>query len=96
MGEGEVITEREEVASYNRDWTGNYVGKGEMVVTPKSTACLSRLMEYCHRESLGVTPQSGNTGLVGGSVPVHDEIVVSFRKMDSIIKYDSLNHIVSL
>lgn len=53
-------------------------------------------MEYCHQESLGVTPQSGNTGLVGGSVPVHDEIVVSFRKMNRILKYDSLNHIVSL
>jgi FAD/FMN-containing dehydrogenase len=31
---------------------------------------------------LAVVPQGGNTGLVGGSIPIHDEIVVSTSLMN--------------
>ena len=31
---------------------------------------------------------SGNTGLVGGSIPVYDEIVVSLSRMNNIISFD--------
>lgn len=30
-------------------------------------------------------PQGGNTGLVGGSIPVFDEVVVSLARMNKII-----------
>ena len=33
-------------------------------------------------------PQGGNTGLVGGSVPLHDEVVISTRKMNKVIGFD--------
>ncbi len=32
---------------------------------------------YCNERNLAVCPQGGNTGLVGGSVPVFDEIILS-------------------
>jgi FAD/FMN-containing dehydrogenase len=32
-----------------------------------------------------VVPQGGNTGLVGGSVPVFDEIILSTSLMNSIM-----------
>ena len=35
--------------------------------------------------SLAVVPQGGNTGLVGGSIPVFDEVVVSLARMNKII-----------
>jgi len=37
---------------------------------------------------IAVVPQGGNTGLVGGSVPLHDEVVVSTKKMNAIIDLD--------
>jgi D-2-hydroxyglutarate dehydrogenase len=33
-------------------------------------------------------PQGGNTGLVGGSIPLFDEIVLSTKKMNKIISFD--------
>lgn len=33
---------------------------------------------------LAVVPQGGNTGLVGGSVPIFDEIVISTKKLNKI------------
>jgi len=35
-----------------------------------------------------VTPQGGNTGLVGGSVPVFDEVILSMSLMNKIIAID--------
>lgn len=33
-------------------------------------------MSYCNSRRLAIVPQGGNTGLVGGSVPVFDEVTV--------------------
>lgn len=35
---------------------------------------VSQILKYCNSRCLGVVPQGGNTGLVGGSVPVFDEV----------------------
>jgi hypothetical protein len=48
-------------------------------------------MQYCNQKSLAVVPQGGNTGLVGGSVPVHDEIVLSLSRMSTIIDFDEVS-----
>lgn len=38
--------------------------------------------------SLAVVPQGGNTGLVGGSVPVFDEVVVNLGLMTQVCFYN--------
>lgn len=35
---------------------------------------VSQILKYCNSRRLAVVPQGGNTGLVGGSVPVFDEV----------------------
>lgn len=36
---------------------------------------VSQILKYCNYRLLAVVPQGGNTGLVGGSVPVFDEVI---------------------
>ncbi|KAF4633275.1 hypothetical protein G7Y89_g4853 [Cudoniella acicularis] len=38
-----------------------------------------------------VVPQGGNTGLVGGSVPVFDEIVINMSRMNEIRSFDEVS-----
>lgn len=38
-----------------------------------------------------MNPQGGNTGLVGGSVPVYDEIILSTALMNNIRTFDSIS-----
>lgn len=52
---------------------------------------MSQILKYCNEKRLAVCPQGGNTGLVGGSVPVFDEIVLSFMLMNKIISLDELS-----
>lgn len=39
---------------------------------------VSEILKYCNSRRLAVVPQGGNTGLVGGSVPVFDEVLQLF------------------
>lgn len=39
---------------------------------------VSQILQYCDSRRLAVVPQGGNTGLVGGSVPVFDEVLCCF------------------
>lgn len=61
-----------------------------MVLKPKSTEEVSEILKYCNERKLAVCPQGGNTGLVGGSVPVFDEIVISTALMNKVLDFNEL------
>mmetsp|Transcript_13765 Transcript_13765/g.34611 ORF Transcript_13765/g.34611 Transcript_13765/m.34611 type:complete len:434 (+) Transcript_13765:250-1551(+) len=61
-----------------------YRGGSKVVLKPKTTEEVSALLGYCNGRMLAVVPQGGNTGLVGGSVAVHDEVVLSTNLMNQI------------
>ncbi|KAA0235008.1 MAG: putative FAD-linked oxidoreductase [Acidimicrobiales bacterium] len=68
-------------AGYAVDWTGRFSGTTPAVVRPGSTTEVSRVMEICCEHGLAVVPQGGNTGLVGGGVPLGGEVVLSLRRL---------------
>lgn len=72
-------------------WNANFAGFSRVVLKPKTTEEVSRILSYCNNRKLAVCPQGGNTGLVGGSVPVFDEIVVSTQLMNRIENIDELS-----
>nr|XP_043631871.1 D-2-hydroxyglutarate dehydrogenase, mitochondrial isoform X2 [Erigeron canadensis] len=55
---------------------------------------LSQILKYCNSRCLAVVPQGGNTGLVGGSVPVFDEVIINTRRMNSIISFDETSGVL--
>lgn len=89
-----VINDAEETAAYNIDFAKTVRGRSRVVLKPKSTEEVSEILRYCNAEKLAVCPQSGNTGLVGGSVPVFDEIVLSMKLMNRVIEINQLAGVV--
>ena len=73
---------------YNTDWLNKYHGSSKLVLFPKTTQHVSSILSYCNKEKIAVVPQGGNTGLVGGGVPVHDEVVINMSKMKEIRHWD--------
>ncbi|XP_048773712.1 D-2-hydroxyglutarate dehydrogenase, mitochondrial-like [Ostrea edulis] len=86
---GRVLTDSLE--GYNTDWLKTCRGASQVVLRPKSTEEVSGILKYCNEKKLAVVPQGGNTGLVGGSVPVFDEIVISTQLMNKIISLDEIS-----
>ena len=79
----------DELLKYNVDWKNEYHGKSQIVAKPNTAKEVSRILSYCNTEHIGVVPQGGNTGLVGGSVPVSDEIVISTERINKIHNLDT-------
>ncbi len=94
VGAANVLTSAEDLAGHNRDWMGKYEGASQLALRPKTTEEVSRVMKHCHERGLAVVPQGGNTGLVGGSVPVFDEVVVSMARMDAVRSVDALSGVL--
>lgn len=76
---------------FNEDWMHKYKGQTRLVLKPSSTEEVSQILRYCNEQRLAVVPQGGNTGLVGGSIPVFDEIVISIARMNEIRSFDDVS-----
>ncbi|NXX74989.1 D2HDH protein, partial [Urocolius indicus] len=91
---GRVVTDPEQLEPFNVDWLKSVRGCSKLMLKPQTTAEVSQILRYCHEMNLAVNPQGGNTGLVGGSVPVFDEIILSTLLMDRIISFDKVSGIL--
>ncbi|CAL1529799.1 unnamed protein product [Lymnaea stagnalis] len=88
---GRVITGEDELLGYNTDWLKTVRGSSKVVLRPKTTQEVSEILQYCNNHNLAVNPQGGNTGMVGGSVPVFDEVIISTQLMNKIISLDTIS-----
>jgi FAD/FMN-containing dehydrogenase len=80
VGEQHVLT-GDATAGFAVDWTGKFRGQTPAVIRPGDTGQVARVLACCTGAGLGVVPQGGNTGLVGGGVPLHGEVVLSLSRL---------------
>ena len=90
VGPGQVIVEPDMMAPYGIDWTGRFVGTPTAVVRPGDSREVAAVVEVCSHAGTALVPQGGNTGLVGGSVPLEREIVLSLRRLAGVSEVDAL------
>jgi FAD/FMN-containing dehydrogenase len=83
VGEPHVLT-GDATAGYAVDWTGRFRGQTPVVVRPRDTAEVAAVLALCTEAGLPVVPQGGNTGLVGGGVPLHGEVVLSLTRLNRL------------
>jgi FAD/FMN-containing dehydrogenase len=88
VGPNHVLADPELTASFETDWTGRFAGRAAAVVRPGSTAEVAAVMTLLSDAGRPVVPQGGNTGLVGGGVPLHGEVVLSLRRLAVIDPVD--------
>jgi D-2-hydroxyglutarate dehydrogenase len=94
IGSDKCITDTNDLEAYNTDWLKICKGNSKLTLLPQSTEQLSAILMYCNEKKLAVCPQGGNTGLVGGSVPVYDEIIISTKLMNKILDLDTKSNIL--
>lgn len=81
----------DELQPFNQDWMTKYAGHATVVLKPKSTKEVSAIVAYCVKNKIALVPQGGNTGLVGGSVPLYDEVIVNLAGLDKIRSFDEVS-----
>jgi glycolate oxidase len=88
LGAGFVITEPEQLATYDCDGLTGWRARPACVVLPGSTAEVQAVLRLCARESVPFVARGAGTGLSGGALPVADGVVVSLARMNRILEID--------
>ncbi|OJU10032.1 MAG: hydroxyacid dehydrogenase, partial [Caulobacterales bacterium 68-7] len=87
LGEGGWSQDPERLAPKLVEQRGRWRGATPLLALPKSTAEVSAVVGICAADGVAITPQGGNTGLVGGQVP-QGEILLSTDRMRAIRDID--------
>ena len=66
-------------------------GRTPVVLRPGSVAEVSEIVKLANETSTAIVPQ-GNTGLVGGQIPQHGEIVLSLNRLDRVREVDPVSN----
>jgi FAD/FMN-containing dehydrogenase len=89
VGEKNAVTDPAEQEAYLVEGRGLYHGHTPMVLRPRSTAEVATVLKLATETLTPIVPQGGNTGLVGGQIPLHGEIVLSLTRLNRIRDIDA-------
>lgn len=91
LDQGEVLTAQDDLLHYGHDETEDLVHPPEVVVRPRSTAEVARIVKFCAEHHIPITPIGGRTGLSGGALSVHGGVGLALDRMDKIESIDERN-----
>ena len=90
IGEDSVIADPERMAPYLREPRKRFNMPAAAVVVPRDVDQVRAVARWANERHVGLVPQGGNTGLVGGQVPLGgDEVIVSLTRLDRIRQLDA-------
>lgn len=86
------------MAAYLNDTRDLFHGASLLVLRPANTEEVAAIVALCSEAGIGIVPQGGNTGLVGGSVPTSSgrEIVLSLARMNRVRDIDAINYTMTV
>jgi FAD/FMN-containing dehydrogenase len=83
LGEGGWSQDPERLAPKLLEWRDRWVGTTPFLALPRTTADVAAVVGICFEAGVAITPQGGNTGLVGGQIP-QGEILLSTERLRAI------------
>ena len=98
LNNNEFSFEQEIIDHHCIDWRKKYKGHADLIVFPKTIQKLSNIVKECSKQKIPITPQGGNTSLVGGSVPNRNKkgIIINLKKLNKIRKIDEFGFSITL
>ena len=83
------------IAPHLVEWRGAWRGETPLMLTPGSTEEVAAAVKVCAAHGIAITPQGGNTGLVGGQIP-QGEVLLSLKRMRAIRAVSPLEDVMTV
>ncbi|UMB72498.1 FAD-binding oxidoreductase [Mycobacterium paraterrae] len=90
VGPKYVSTDPDVLAGRSADWTGRYRGRATVLVRPGSSEEVAAVLRLCRDTATHVTIQGGRTSLVAGTVPEHDDVLLSTERLCQVGEVDKV------
>ena len=91
VGREHVLYDAESLDKYAHDETEDLYFLPELVIGPRTSEEISRILKLCNKHRIPVTPRGGGTGLSGGALAHRGGIVLSTERMNTILEIDEQN-----
>jgi len=94
VGSGSWFDSPEDLAPYLVDFRGLYRGATPLVLMPRDSREVCRILEICNRREVAVVPHGGNTSYCGAATPDEGgtQIVLSMRRLNRIRRLDAADY----
>jgi FAD/FMN-containing dehydrogenase len=89
VGANYVSTDPDVLAGRSVDYTGRYRGHASALVRPGSAGEVAEVLRICRDAGAHVTIQGGRTSLVAGTVPEHDDVLLSTERLCAVGDVDT-------
>lgn len=96
VGTNHVITDSDVLAGRSVDHTGRYRGKASALVRPGSAEQVAEVLRVCRDAGAHVTVQGGRTSLVAGTIPEHDDVLLSTERLSGLGDIDTVERRVEV
>lgn len=88
LGENGVLVDEVDLLVYEQDGTLALRGKADVVVFPRTTEEMAKVVELAYNYGVPIIGRGSGTSLSGGAVPVKGGVIVSTARMDKILEID--------
>ncbi|WP_414687887.1 FAD-binding oxidoreductase [Mycobacterium sp.] len=89
VGAAHVSTDPDVLAGRSIDHTGRYRGRAAALVRPGTAEEVAETLGACRDAGAYVTVQGGRTSLVAGTVPEHDDVLLSTERLTAVGDLDT-------
>ncbi|MGL4440266.1 MAG: FAD-binding oxidoreductase [Bosea sp. (in: a-proteobacteria)] len=91
VGAKHLVTDAADMAPHLKEWRDLFTGTARAVIRPANTAEVAAILKFADETGTPVVPQGGNTGLVGGQIPIAEgrEIILSLTRLDKVRAVDA-------
>lgn len=91
-----LTVEPADLEFYGRDWTRRWTPAPLAIALPASVAEVQIIARWASAHRVGLVPSGGRTGLSGGAVAAHGELVVSFERMNRVVAFDAIDRTLTV
>lgn len=91
VGQENVKDSQAQLLAYSYDATANFQAKPDLVVSPRSTEEIAKIVKLCASEQIPIVSRGSGTNLAAGTVPNQGGLIVLFNNMARITELDKEN-----
>jgi glycolate oxidase len=96
IGADAVISDEEGRRTFEADALVAYRRVPLVVVLPRTTEQVSKVLKYCNDNRIKVVPRGAGTSLCGGALPAEDAVVIGISRMNRVLDADFVNRTITV
>ena len=89
-------TDLADLEHYGRDWTRRWTPAPLAIALPATVEEVQAVVRWANAHKVAVVPSGGRTGLSGGAVAAHGELVLSLERMNKALAFDAIDRTLTV